>query len=112
VTDAIEGRWCFDFGRGLPPDPGNEFILSAGIVTLAARPVVAGNYIVQPGTLTMTLTMPEIAGEDAWRMVAEMLLLDGQESACELFGIVRAITADDTLISVSSCSLLRRSADA
>jgi hypothetical protein len=113
MTDPIEGRWWLDFTTRPPRDPsGNEFILSAGKITLAKSGEPAGTYELAPAALTMTIPMQAIPDEGAWRMEARFLLAPTARPAARLNGIIRAVGADGESMLHDSCVLVRRGADA
>jgi hypothetical protein len=112
-TDAIEGRWWLDFTKHPPRDPsGNEFILSAGTVSIAKTGDPAGGYHIAPGVLTMTLPMPAIPDEGPWRMEARFLLIHPERPVARLDGIIRAIGSNGDVMLNDACALVRMSADA
>lgn len=113
MSNSIEGRWWLDFTKHPPRDPsGNEFILNAGVVSIANTGDLAGSYEVEPGALTITLPMPAIPDEGPWRMVAQILLIDPTNVPDSLPGVIRAIGPDGGLIMSDTCNLVRRDADA
>jgi len=113
MTEAIEGRWWLDFTKHPPRDPsGNEFILSAGTVSIAKTGDPAGSYHIAPGVLTMTLPMPTIPDEGPWRMEAKFMLIYPEAPAERLTGMIEAIGSDGQVMMSDFCTLVRRPADA
>jgi hypothetical protein len=109
IANRIDGRWWLDFTHETPRNPaGNELVLSDGEVTIAETGARAGVYQIEPGLLTITLSMPAIPDEGPWRMEAKLVLLDPADPAELLAGIVHAIDSKDRVIANSSCALVRR----
>jgi hypothetical protein len=108
--DSLEGRWQLDFLNGQPPHPGNEFILAGGDVVLPSSGQAVGRYDQDLGQLTVTLTMPAIAEEAAWQMVARFLVPD--PAADHLLGLMVAEMSGDEPSISNPCAFVRRVPDA
>lgn len=113
MTDAIEGRWWLDFTTQPARDPsGNEFILSAGTVSIAKTGDLAGTYEIEHGLLALTLPMPSIAGEGPWRMEVKLLLFEPMNPPDRLLGMIQAIDSSEAVISNMPCAFIRRAPEA
>lgn len=113
VANGVEGRWWLDFTRQPPRDPsGNEFVLSAGVVSIAKTGEPAGAYEIKPNTLEIALPFPSFDGEAPWRMVAQFLLPDPSNPPDKLPGMLQTFDSEERLFANNLCTLVRRSADA
>ncbi|MES2449258.1 MAG: hypothetical protein V4610_01710 [Pseudomonadota bacterium] len=113
MTDAIEGRWWLDFTHRPPTNPaGNEFILKAGLVTIAETGDPIGSYEIELGLLTITLRMPTIPDEEPWRMEAKLMLPNPDSRPDQLPGVLQAIDPEGGVFSNGPCTLVLRKDDA